>query len=85
MQNFEVVLQNNPLLESHENELSQLSESLNFDTWENLKNFKQIFGKKSLKNNINYCNKFHSKTDFLDKHNILTHYTSIKVIHRMDT
>ena len=37
MQNFEVVLQNNPLLESHEKELSQLSESLNFDTWENLK------------------------------------------------
>jgi len=37
MQNFEVVLQNSPLLESHENELSQLSESLNFDTWENLK------------------------------------------------
>ena len=33
MHTFEVVLQKSHLLESHENELSQLSESLNFETF----------------------------------------------------
>ena len=32
MQKFEDVLQKSPLLESHENEFAQLSESLYFDT-----------------------------------------------------
>ena len=45
MQKLEVVLQKSPLLESHENELSQLSESLNFDTWENKKNLKKHLSK----------------------------------------